>query len=59
VPIAAERDPRPGDLPLYLSDCSRLYARTSWRPQRDAEAIIGDIVDWIRENEEDVRRLPA
>jgi CDP-paratose 2-epimerase len=59
VPIAAERDPRPGDLPLYLSDCSRLYARTSWRPQRDAEAIIGDIVDWIRENEQDVRRLPA
>ncbi|MFL5963597.1 MAG: NAD-dependent epimerase/dehydratase family protein [Gaiellaceae bacterium] len=59
VPIEPEPNARPGDVPLYVSDCSRLYARTDWRPRRDAETIMGDIVAWIKDNEDDVRRLPA
>jgi CDP-paratose 2-epimerase len=59
IPVGQELEPRPGDVPLYLSDCSRLYALTNWRPQRDARAIMSDIVDWVRENEADVSRLPA
>jgi CDP-paratose 2-epimerase len=59
VPIEAEPRARPGDVPVYVSDCSRLYARTDWRPRRDAEAIMVEIVAWIKDNEDDVRRLPA
>jgi CDP-paratose 2-epimerase len=59
VPTEPEHSPRPGDVPVYLSDCSRLYARTDWRPRRNAEAIMSDIVTWIKDNEDDVRRLPA
>jgi CDP-paratose 2-epimerase len=42
---------RPGDVPLYISDCSRLFARTDWRPQRDAARVLTDTFDWIRSNE--------
>ncbi|MGB0121671.1 MAG: NAD-dependent epimerase/dehydratase family protein [Solirubrobacterales bacterium] len=38
---------RAGDVPVYLSDCSALFAHTSWRPQRDAETILRDIYEWI------------
>ena len=59
VPVEPSPDERPADVPVYVSDCSRLYARTTWRPQRSSREIMEDIVDWIRRNEDDVRRLPA
>ena len=43
---AAER--RPGDVRIYVSDCSRLFALTDWRPQRDARAILEDTHDLDR-----------
>jgi CDP-paratose 2-epimerase len=46
---------RPGDVPLYLSDCTRLFARTDWRPQRDARTILADTLAWIDANEDTVR----
>jgi CDP-paratose 2-epimerase len=55
VPISAEPQERPGDVPLYLSDCTRLFSLTSWRPQRGAREILADIDAWVRENEEMVR----
>jgi CDP-paratose 2-epimerase len=40
-------DDREGDVPLYISDCSRLFAHTAWRPKRDAECVLSDIHEWI------------
>jgi CDP-paratose 2-epimerase len=47
---------RRGDVPIYVSDCRRLFELTDWRPQRSALAILTDIHDWIRANETAVRR---
>ncbi len=38
---------RAGDVPIYISDCSRLLEHSDWRPQRSAPAILEDIHDWI------------
>ena len=51
VPIAAAGEDRPGDVPLYLSDCSRLFEATSWRPVRGAREVLSDILAWVEENE--------
>jgi CDP-paratose 2-epimerase len=51
IPIGSEAEQRPGDVPLYLSDCSALFARTPWRPQHDAREVLTDTYGWIRENE--------
>ncbi|MGH2897116.1 MAG: NAD-dependent epimerase/dehydratase family protein, partial [Solirubrobacteraceae bacterium] len=46
---------RPGDVPIYLSDCSRLAGLTTWRPRRDARGILEDVHAWIVDNEAVVR----
>jgi len=49
--IGVDAGDRPGDVPLYISDCSRLAERTSWRPERAPRQILEDVLDWIREHE--------
>jgi CDP-paratose 2-epimerase len=51
VEIAPVAENRPGDVPLYASDCSRLFERTTWRPRRPPRAVLEDTFTWIRENE--------
>jgi CDP-paratose 2-epimerase len=52
VPVTPAGEDRPGDVRIYVSDCSKLFAMTDWRPRRDPRTIIADTVDWIRANEE-------
>jgi hypothetical protein len=46
---------RPADVRIYLTDHRRLTAVNGWRPRRDARATLGDIFNWIRGAEEQVR----
>jgi CDP-paratose 2-epimerase len=46
---------RPGDVPLYISDCSRLFALTDWRPRRSAREVLEDIAAWVRAHAGEVR----
>lgn len=50
VPIEPEPETRPGDVPLYVSDCARLFERTSWRPKRSARQVLEDIHVFVDEN---------
>jgi CDP-paratose 2-epimerase len=51
VQIAAAPETRSGDVPVYLSDCARLFGLDKWRPQRSAEQVLADIHDWIAADE--------
>jgi CDP-paratose 2-epimerase len=51
VPIGVADSDRPGDVRIYLTDASRLYGLTDWRPRRGASETLSDIADWIREHE--------
>lgn len=42
---------RPGDVPVYLSDCSFLFQHTEWRPRREPRVVLEDILRWVEENE--------
>jgi len=55
VEIQASADNRPGDVPVYVSDCSRLLDHTEWRPRRDARAILGDVLTWVQGHEAAVK----
>jgi CDP-paratose 2-epimerase len=52
VPIEPVAETRPGDVPVYLSDCAALFSQTDWRPRRSAEQTLRDIHAWIRSDEE-------
>jgi CDP-paratose 2-epimerase len=54
VEIGADPETRPGDVPIYLSDCSRLFARTSWRPRRSARDVLADLLAWTVAHEDAV-----
>jgi CDP-paratose 2-epimerase len=45
ISVCAEA--RPGDVPLYISDCSRLKGASDWRPRRGPREILIDIHEWI------------
>ena len=51
VPIEVIGAARPGDVPLYVSDCARLFERTDWRPRRAPREILADIHGWVKDNE--------
>jgi CDP-paratose 2-epimerase len=52
--LASESETRPGDVPLYISDCSRLFELTEWRPRRDPRQILTDIASWIAAHEHEL-----
>jgi CDP-paratose 2-epimerase len=54
VPVEAGADERPGDVPLYISDCSHLFERTDWRPTRGARETLAEILAWLNEHADDV-----
>jgi CDP-paratose 2-epimerase len=51
IPIGVAGEDRPGDVRIYLTDASRLYGLTDWRPQRTAADTLADIAAWVREHE--------
>ena len=51
IEVAASDEVRPGDVAVYISDCTTLFGLTDWRPQRDARTILGDIHAWIAANQ--------
>jgi CDP-paratose 2-epimerase len=55
VAIGTETETRPGDVPVYLSDCGRLHSLTSWRPRRGARDVLADLLAWSAEHEDDLR----
>jgi CDP-paratose 2-epimerase len=51
VPIEQIAETRQGDVPIFLADCGRLFARTDWRPRRDPRETLADIHQWTTANE--------
>lgn len=51
VEVVAANEDRPGDIPIYISDCTRLHELTDWRARREPAEILSDIHAWIAEHE--------
>jgi CDP-paratose 2-epimerase len=54
VPVQPVPEGRPDDVPIYISDCRRLFERTDWRPRRNPRQVLEDTLTWIAENERQV-----
>jgi CDP-paratose 2-epimerase len=50
VPIEPVDEERPGDVPLFISDCGRLFERTDWRPRSSPRNVLEEITAWVDEN---------
>jgi CDP-paratose 2-epimerase len=52
VPIEPVAETREGDVPIYLSDCGKLFGLDEWRPKRSAERVLADIHEWVVADED-------
>ena len=59
VTVSGSAGGRPGDLPIYVSDCRRLAAHTSWQPKRGCLEVLSDIHDWLTEHRADLKTVFA
>ena len=57
VPTRAVPETRPVDIPLYITDSSKLTRATGWSPQRSMEALIFDVHEWMRTQEPQLRPI--
>jgi CDP-paratose 2-epimerase len=55
VEVDRSAETRPGDVPIYISDCDKLESLTDWRRRRGAPEILADIHGWIDAHEATVR----
>ena len=56
VEVQASGESRPGDVPLYISDCRALAKRSCWRPRHGPRAVLADVHAWVCEHEADLSR---
>jgi CDP-paratose 2-epimerase len=52
--ISAERQ---DDVPLFITDSSKVIQRTGWKPSTEPKQVLQRIYDWIREHEADLRSI--
>jgi CDP-paratose 2-epimerase len=55
IGVLESGDARPGDVRIYLSDCTRLNGLTDWRPRRGPARVLEDVFSWVSANESAVR----
>ena len=59
VPVEPSAEDRPGDVPIYVSDCGMLAGYTSWQPRRSCTEILADIHSWLTDHRNDLRTVLA
>lgn len=47
IPVLSDTSGRPADMPIYITDCTRVTAATGWRPMRTPEQTLRSIYEWI------------
>jgi CDP-paratose 2-epimerase len=52
VPIEPVEEIRQGDVPIYISDCAKLFELDEWRPSRDPGQVLSDYYEWVKADPE-------
>ena len=56
ISVGSSVQTRPGDVPVYISDCRRLFELTRWCPHHGAQDVLADTHAWICAHEDALRR---
>lgn len=55
IEIGEETETRDGDVPLFITDSTRVRNDYQWAPARDMRNVVSDTSDWIHGHFEDLR----
>ncbi|MEI9934160.1 MAG: NAD-dependent epimerase/dehydratase family protein [Ferruginibacter sp.] len=48
---------RKGDIPIYITDNTKISNHTGWQPKKNITDIVQDIFGWINKNEKQLERI--
>jgi CDP-paratose 2-epimerase len=54
IPITPITEGRSADIPIYITDNSKVTALTGWKPELGIEKIVEDVHQWLSENAENL-----
>ena len=57
IPIQKVPENRTADIRIYITDNSKVTAKTGWKPLIQPKQIIEEIFDWMKANEEQLAAI--
>ena len=57
IPITPVSDTRAGDVPIFITDSSKVMSATGWQPQKDAKTTLTEIYEWIHQYKQQVSEI--
>ena len=57
VPISSQDRTSPVDIPLYLTDTTKVYDTFNWQTKKNVQTIISDIYLWLEKNEKRLKEI--
>lgn len=57
ITVHSETENRKGDIPLYITDNTKIFNHIGWEPKRNTKSIIVDTFNWIKNNEEQLKPI--
>jgi CDP-paratose 2-epimerase len=57
IPITPVSDTRAGDVPIFITDSSKVMSATGWQPQKDAKTTLTEIYEWIHQFKQQVTEI--
>ena len=57
IPISSDSENRPGDIPWFVTDSSKIKEKTGWNPQRPLKEIFQEILYWLEEHQQALRNI--
>jgi len=55
IEIQEESETRPADVPIYITDNTKVSRATGWQPRKNPDSIVGELCEWIQSNREMLR----
>lgn len=57
IVIDSEKQTRPADLKIFITDNTKIENEINWRPKQEVENIFSDIFNWIHQNEDQLKSI--
>ena len=57
IDIKSDKNSRPADLAIYISDNGKVNKELGWQPKKSAKEILKDTFEWIKDNENKLQKL--
>jgi CDP-paratose 2-epimerase len=57
IEIGSVKENRAADIPVYISDNTKISTLSGWQPTRSVETILTDIYQWLVANEADLKPI--